>query len=171
MSRNRVLFCVLSCALVFTVKFAFARPTRAATPADSREAKTADEQAVLKLNMECNDAELRADLAVMDKCEIENFTHTHSDGRVENKTEYIKGIGSGDHHFLMLEWSEAHVRTYGDSAIVDGQMHLRANNLGKLADYKLAVMTVWIRQKGNWREAAWIAAKMSPNLAEAPQTK
>jgi ketosteroid isomerase-like protein len=167
MSLNRLLLCALCCALVFTARFSFA--TQSGAPA--HDAKAADEQEVLRLNAECNDAELRADLAVMDKCEIDNFTHTHSDGRVENKTEYIKGIGSGDHHFLMLEWSEAHVRSWGDSAIVDGQMHLRANNLGKLADYKLAVMTVWVKQQGKWREAAWIAAKMSPNMAETPVAK
>jgi ketosteroid isomerase-like protein len=153
MSLNGVLACALSCALVFTAKFSYA--------AQSHETKAAADQEVLKLNEECNAAELRADVAAMDRCETEDFTHTHSNGMVEHKVEFIKGVGSGAHKFLTLDWSDVHVRSYGDSAIVEGHQHLRADNLGRIADNQLAVMTIWVKQQGKWREAAWIAALIS----------
>jgi len=152
MSQNRVLLASLSCALVFVAGFLFAgRSSRA------QAAAPAADQEVLKINAECNDAELRGDIAAMDNCETPDFTHTHANGMVEHKAEYLKGVGSGAHKFLALDLSDVHVRTYGDTAIVDEHMHLRADNSGRIADVNNLVMTVWTRQQGKWREAAWIA--------------
>jgi ketosteroid isomerase-like protein len=150
MSHHRVLLC----ALVLAFGFAFAGRSFAATPAG--DAKAADQE-VLKINAECNDAELRGDVAAMDACETSDFTHTHANGMVEHKAEYLQGVGSGAHKFLALDLSEVHVRTYGDTAIVEEHMHLRANNSGRIADVHNLVMTVWTKQQGKWHEAAWIA--------------
>jgi hypothetical protein len=126
----------------------------------SVDAKQTDEE-VLKINEECNAAELRADVAAMDACETDDFTHTHANGTVEHKSEYLKGVGSGAHNFLLLNLSEVHVRSYGDSsAIVEGHIHLRANNSGKIADVNNLFMTVWVKVNGKWREAAWIAGRL-----------
>ncbi len=158
MSHNRVLLCALSCALVFLAGFPFAghvSQVLAATP--PADAKAEADQEVLKANAECNDAELRADVAAMGNCETEEVTHTHAHGMVEHKAEYLKGVGSGAHKFLALDLSDVHVRTYGPTAIVDEHMHLRADNGGKIADVNNLVMTVWTKQQGKWHEAAWIA--------------
>jgi len=120
------------------------------------------------MNAECNDAELRADVAAMDRCETDDFTHTHANGMVEYKSGYIQGVGSGTHKFLTLDLSDVHVRSYGASAIVEGHIHLRANNSGKIADVHNLFMTVWVKQQGKkWREAAWIAVGLP---AEKPTT-
>jgi ketosteroid isomerase-like protein len=158
MSLNRVLLCALSCALVFIPEFAFAGESGNAVPAaQSSDAKAEADQEVLKMNAECNAAELRGDVAVMDNCETEDFTHTHANGTVEYKAEYLQGVGSGAHKFLALDLSDVHVRSYGATAIVEGHLHLRANNSGRIADVNNLVMTVWTKQQGKWREAAWIA--------------
>lgn len=158
MSHNRVLLCALSCALVFVAGLPFAgqagRVLAATPPAD---AKADTDQEVLKINAECNDAELRGDVSAMGNCETDDFTHTHANGMVEHKTEYLKGVGSGAHKFLALDLSDVHVRSYGATAIVEEHMHLRADNGGKIADVSNLVMTVWTKQQGKWHEAAWIA--------------
>jgi ketosteroid isomerase-like protein len=168
MSHNRVLLC----ALVFVAGFLFAgsapRPL-AASPAG--DAKAQADQEVLKINAECNDAELRGDVAAMDKCETPDFTHTHANGMVEHKAEYLKGVGSGAHKFLALDLSDVHVRSYGDTAIVDEHMHLRADNSGRIADVQNLVMTVWTRQQGKWREAAWIAVGLPGSRPPASESK
>jgi ketosteroid isomerase-like protein len=174
MSLNRAFLCALGLVFLFTARLSLAGPSTDAVPAPSarsRKGTTATEQEVLKRNEECNAAELRADVAAMDRCETEDFTHTHSNGLVENKIGFIKGVGSGAHKFLTLDWSDVHVRTYGDSAIVEGHQHLRADNLGRIADNQLAVMTVWVKQQGKWREAAWIAALISRAQPAVAQNK
>ena len=158
MSENCVLLRALTYSLVFVVAFPFnGRASRAlaATPAD--DAKAEADQEILKINAECNDAELRGDVAAMDNCETPDFTHTHANGMVEHKAEYLKGVGSGAHKFLALDLSDVHVRSYGTTAIVEEHIHLRADNSGRIADVNNLVMTVWTKQEGKWREAAWIA--------------
>jgi ketosteroid isomerase-like protein len=159
MTFNRLLLCVVSCSLLLV------------TPglASAQSKKEATDKEVLKRNEECNTAELNADIKAIDDCETADFTHTHASGQVEYKEGYLKGIGSGDHHFLLLDISDVHVRSYGDSAIVEGHMHLRANNLGKIADVQNIFMTVWVKQQGKWRESAWIAVgapKNNPAVSE-----
>lgn len=160
MRVNRVLLCALGCALVAATGFSFAGPAAralAASRPDDVKTKAGADQEVLKINAECNAAELRADVPAMDACETEDFTHTHANGMVEHKAEFLKGVGSGAHKFLALDLSEVHVRSYGSTAIVDEQMHLRADNSGRIADVHNLVMTVWTKQQGKWREAAWFA--------------
>ena len=161
MTMNRSLLCVASCALLLFV------PRPAAS--QSNAAKNATDEAVLKRNEECNAAELRADIKAMDDCETADFTHTHASGQIEEKAGYLQGVGSGAHKFLTLDISDLHVHSYGDSAIVEGHMHLRADNLGKIADVQNIFMTVWVKQQGKWRESAWIAVgapKSNPAVSE-----
>ena len=173
MSQKRVLLCAFSCALVvLAAGFPFAgqagRALAAMPPAD---AKADADQEVLKVNAECNDAELRGDVSAMGNCETEDFTHTHANGMVEHKAEYLKGVGSGAHKFLALDLSDVHVRSYGATAIVDEHMHLRADNSGKIADVNNLVMTVWTKQQGKWREAAWIAVGLPGSRPGAAESK
>jgi ketosteroid isomerase-like protein len=150
MTLNRFLLCLAACSLLLV----FA-PRPAAAQSDAK--REATNQEVLKRNQECNDAELHADIKAMDDCETADFTHTHANGEIEYKKGYLEGVGSGAHHFLTLDLSDVHVRSYGDSAIVEQHIHLRANNLGKIADVHNVLMTVWVKQGGKWKEAAWIA--------------
>ena len=170
MRLNRVLLSAFGCAFVFATGFSFAgRAARAASRPD--DAKAGADQEVLKINAQCNDAELRADVPAMDACETDDFTHTHANGMVEHKAEFLKGVGSGAHKFLALDLSEVHVRSYGATAIVEEHMHLRANNSGNIADVHNLVMTVWTKQQGKWREAAWIAVGLPGSRPGAAESK
>jgi len=123
---------------------------------------------VLKINEECNTAELKGDVATMDSCETEDFTHIHESGMVEHKAEYLKGVGSGAHKFVALDLSDVHVRSYGTTAIVEEHMHLRADMSSKINDVNHLVITVWTKQQGKWREAAWIALGLPGSQPGAP---
>jgi hypothetical protein len=158
-----VVLYVFSCAVVFGSWFArdSGSTVLAAQAGDAKV--TAADQEVLKMNEECNAAELRGDVAAMNKCETDDFTHTHSTGIVEHKAEYLEGVRSGAHKFLTLDLSDVHVRSYGAAAIVEGHMHHRANNnfSTKISDLNFVFMTFWVKQQGEWREAAWIVVPRS----------
>ena len=161
MSLNRALLCAVSGVLVFIPGFSSGRKSGDAVPAaQSGDAEAGADQELLKINAECNAAELRGDVALMHNCETEDFTNIHANGTVEHKAAYLKGVGSGAHKFLALDLSDVHVRSYGAAAIVEGHLHLRANNNGKIADVDNLFMTVWTKQRGEWREAAWIAVRL-----------
>jgi ketosteroid isomerase-like protein len=90
---------------------------------------------------------------------------------VEHKAEYLKGVGSDAHKFLALDLSGVQVRSYGDTAIVEEHMHLRADNSGRIADVNNLVMTVWTKLQGKWREAAWIAVGLPGSRPAASEPK
>jgi hypothetical protein len=69
--------------------------------AQSTDVKEADQE-VLKMNEECNAAELRGDVAAMDSFETDDFTHTQANGTVEHKAEYLNGVGSAHTNFYCL---------------------------------------------------------------------
>jgi ketosteroid isomerase-like protein len=172
MRLNRALLSAFGCAFVFATGFSFVgRAVRALAASGPDDAKAGADQEVLKINAQCNDAELRADVPAMDACETDDFTHTHANGMVEHKAEFLKGVGSGAHKFLALDLSEVHVRSYGATAIVEEHMHLRANNSGNIADVHNLVMTVWTKQQGKWREAAWIAVGLPGSRPGAAESK
>lgn len=168
MSLRRVWRGLTFCALLLgTSQLLAAHPAGAAPRAQSTGTDSKTNKEVLEADAECNAAELRADVAAMDACETDDFTHTHASGQVEHKAEYLKGVGSGAHKFLTLDLSDLHVRSYGDSAIVEGHIHLRADNSGKIADVNNELMTVWVKEKGKWREAAWFAVGLPQSRAAA----
>ncbi len=112
MRLNRVLLFAFGFAFVFATGFSFAgRAVRTLAASLPDDAKAGADQEVLKINAQCNDAELRADVPAMDACETDDFTHTHANGMVEHKAEFLKGVGSGAHKFLALDLSEVHVRS------------------------------------------------------------
>lgn len=170
-SANRILPYALVCALSLVAGLLFSGRAVRVFAAPDADSKADANQEVLKINEECNAAELRADIGAMDACETDDFTHTHANGMVEHKAEFLKGVGSGEHHFLALDLSDVHVRTYGSTAIVDEHMHLRANNSGRIADVHNLVMTVWTKQQGKWREAAWMAVGLPGSHGTAPENK
>jgi hypothetical protein len=170
MSLNRILLVVASCALVFACAVLVSGLTGTAAPAAGSDTKT--DQEVLKVDAECNAAELRGDIKAMDACETDDFTHTHANGEVEYKPGYLKGVGSGEHKFLTLDKTDIHVRSYnGTSAIVESKIHLRADNSGRIADVHNQLMTVWVKQQGKWREAAWFAVGLRNPAAQASEKK
>jgi ketosteroid isomerase-like protein len=162
MSLRRIMLCAVCCLLIFAAKFSISAASSKAAPA-APDSDKAVIQEILKMHDICQAGELKPDKAVMDKCETDDFTHVHSNGMVEYKPGYIEGVVSGAHHFTKLDWSEVHVRTYGDTALLDGHEHLMANNKGSLADDYLAVLIVWVKQGGQWRQASWIAARLKDN--------
>lgn len=158
MSNDRVLLRAFGFALLFIAVSFFTLPSaRLVAVPRPADAKADANQEVLKMNEECNAAELKPDVAKMESCETDDFEHIHANGMIEHKAEFIKGVGSGAHKFLALDLSDVHVRSYGTTAIVEEHMHLRADNSGKIADVNNIVMTVWTKQQGQWREAAWMA--------------
>lgn len=172
MSLRRVWRGFAFCAVLLGINLLFgARPGRTAPRPESSGSDSKVNEEVLRVNAECNAAELRGDVAAMDACETDDFTHTHASGQVEHKAEYLKGVGSGAHKFLTLDLSDLHVRSYGDSAIVEGHIHLRADNSGKIADVNNELMTVWVKEKGKWREAAWFAVGLPKTGAAATESK
>src|SRR5690348_9029199 len=100
MSRTRVPVVFMG---LFLGALAVASVAGGGTRAFAADEKSDTDQAVLKMNAQCNEAELRADIAGMEACETDDFMHIHANGMVEHKAGFLKGIASGAHKFLALD--------------------------------------------------------------------
>lgn len=121
------------------------------TPVAVRE-KDAEQQ-FRKLTEEVVSAEVSGDLSAMDRFFADDYVHTHSSGWVENKAEFMGLYKSGKRKYNAADISQVQVHFFDTSAVVTGREHINELN----GDHHYQFLCVWVRQKGTWRLAAWVA--------------
>jgi uncharacterized protein (TIGR02246 family) len=104
-------------------------------------------------------AQLADDAGALEQMVTDDFTVIGPRGFILGKREWLAGYKSGDLKFESLDWSEAKVRTYGDSAIVTGRDKQRVSYQGQPQAMDLRATLVFVRQRDEWRLAA---AQFSP---------
>jgi hypothetical protein len=109
-------------------------------------------------------AEVRGDLAEMDRLFTDDYVHTHSSGWIENKSEFMGLYRSGKRKYNAADISDVQVRFYGTSAVVNGREHINELN----GDHHYLFLCVWVQQQGRWRVAAWVANPVPKNPGTPP---
>lgn len=85
----------------------------------------------------------------------EEFTYTHSTGRVDTRDSYLAAFGT-NYRFLTVEQSDVSVRQYGDAAVLAGNLDtLLVPKHGEQRLSRLRFMSVWARQDGAWKLIAF----------------
>ena len=127
---------------------------------ESGKAGTAEQQ-VIKLNEQLMAAEVQPDVALVDNILADDYTHTHANGIVQTKQEFMEGLKTGSHGYALLDLSEVHARTYATTVIVEGHVHIKGTNMGKqTAEGHNLFSEVWVQQGGKWRLAAWLTLRL-----------
>ena len=112
------------------------------------------EQQILKMTEEVLAAEVREDSAAMERFFTENYTHTHSVGRVESKAQFIAAFKPGTHKYVSADISQTQVRFFGTSAIISGSERIGVAD----GDHHYVFSAFWVQEQGKWRMAAWITS-------------
>ena len=118
--------------------------------------KQAVEQAVEKLRQ----AMLSGDRASLEAIATEDLTYGHSTGRVESKKEFVEAFATGVSDFKTIELTEQTVTIAGNTAIVRHKLFGETNDKGVPGSAKIAILTVWLKQKGDWKLLARQAVKI-----------
>ena len=107
---------------------------------------------------------LRKAMLAGDKSALENLTagelsYGHSSGRIENRAEFIEALTSGKSGFSAIELSDQTINVVDNIALV---RHVFAGSSRKAhgEKLKLAILTVWLQQQGQWKMVARQAAKL-----------
>jgi ketosteroid isomerase-like protein len=114
---------------------------------------SADEKAVAK-NLEAFRAAQAAKngeaLASMVAPEL---SYSHSNARVENKEEFLKGATNPATRTLLLEYKDPSIRVVGDVAIVRFTWKSESETVadGKKSATDLHILMMWQKQKGEWK--------------------
>ena len=126
-------------------------------------ADSADEGAVRQSVEQLRTAWLKQDKAKLDALTLPQLSYSHSDARLQDKTQFIDGVIGRKGSVKSLEFPEMTVQVVGDAAIVRHLWVSETELDGKITHTKIGVMQVWQKQNGGWK----LLARASFKLPEA----
>ena len=81
----------------------------------------------------------------------DKLTYGHSDGRVQNRAEFIDALMTKKSSFSAITLSDQTVSIVGDLAVVRHQFAADAISGGKAVQPRIRILQVWQKQDGKWR--------------------
>ena len=85
----------------------------------------------------------------------DDLVYTHSSAAVDDKASYLDAIRSGRTRYHSIERAAERVRTYGDTALVDGTAQIEVDVDGKHKSLRLRFLDAWTRTPQGWKFVAW----------------
>ena len=70
-------------------------------------------------------AEVQPDVAFVDSILADDYSHTHANGIVQSKAEFMQGLKSASHGYALLDLTDVHARAYDATVVVAGTSTLR----------------------------------------------
>ena len=91
-----------------------------------------------------------------DKTSLENIasdalSYGHSSGKIQNKTEFVEAIVSGQSDFVTINLTDQTISVKNQTAIVRHKLSAQINDGGKPGNVSLGIMLVWVKEKGAWK--------------------
>ncbi|MFC0183464.1 protein of unknown function [Pseudarcicella hirudinis] len=100
------------------------------------------------------------DKAVLENLASDLLTYGHSGGKVEDKASFVDTFVTGKSDFKSIEISEQTIQVVGSTAIVRHKFAGETFDKGVSGTVKLAILTVWMKEKGQWKLLARQAVKI-----------
>src|SRR4051794_2083340 len=125
-------------------------------------AESGDDAAVKKAVEEMRTAYIKQDKAQLEALTLPQLTYSHSDGRIQNKAEFIQGVMDRKATVKSLEYPDLTIHVAGDTAIVRHLWVSDTEQDGKTTNTKIGVMQVYKKQDGGWK----LLARSSYRLPE-----
>jgi ketosteroid isomerase-like protein len=123
-------------------------------------AEGGDEAAVKQAVEEMRTAYLKKDKAKLEAMTAPQLTYSHSDGRIQDKAEFIKGVMDRKGNVKSLEYPDLKIHVAGDVAIARHLWVSETEADGKTTNTKIGVMQVWQKQNGGWKLLARSSYKL-----------
>jgi hypothetical protein len=114
-------------------------------------AESADETAVAQAVEALRKAIFSQEKPQLEALCAEQLSYGHSDGRVENKAQFINGVMTRKASLKSLTLSEHTIAIVGADAIARHTWASESETDGKLTSTKIGVLQVWQKQGGAWK--------------------
>jgi ketosteroid isomerase-like protein len=123
-------------------------------------AQSKDEQAVAAAVESLRKAMIDGDSVMLDKLTDKELTYGHSSAQVQSKAAFIHAFTSGQSDFVSIDLTAQTIQLYGNTAVVRHTFNAATNDGGRPGTAKISVMTVWQKQKNDWKLIARQAVKL-----------
>ena len=135
----------------FAVASAFALGASGLLLKGSASAQAGDEAAVAQTIEILRKAQLEADKAKLEQVTAAQVSYGHSDGRVENKEQFINGVMTRKQVVKSLTFPELKLAVVGNAAIAR-HIYLGESKLdGKQTTTRIGALQLWQKQDGGWK--------------------
>jgi ketosteroid isomerase-like protein len=94
---------------------------------------------------------LDADKAQLQRLVADQVTYGHSDGRVQNKGEFIDGVMTRKAVVKSITFPERKVAVVGDAAIARHLYESESETDGKPMSVRIGALQIWQKQDGSWK--------------------
>jgi ketosteroid isomerase-like protein len=108
------------------------------------------------------EAQVKADVATLEKLLAPELTYVHSSGVLDSKDGYIGAIKSGKTKYKAIVPEEVTARTFGDVTIVNGKAAVDLLSDGKDVHLLLRYTDVWVKRDGKWQMVSWHSTRLNP---------
>jgi ketosteroid isomerase-like protein len=140
---NRMIIAIGVAILVFAV----GAPSQ--TPAEARTGTA--EQELLSLMQDWMNAEVKADMAFLERFITEDCVITDPVGAVWTKAQFLAGLESGEGAVISFALDNMKARIYGEAAVVNGRMTARQTFKGQDISGQYQCTDVFIKKEGRWQ--------------------
>ncbi len=101
------------------------------------------------------------DTETLDRILAEDFIFTDPEGNLLTKAEWIADITSGDLTFESIHIDDLLVRMYGDAAVVNGRVTVKAQSKEGGFNGQNCYTDMYVKQGGRWQAVAEQATLLS----------
>ncbi|MFC0410204.1 nuclear transport factor 2 family protein [Roseomonas elaeocarpi] len=99
-------------------------------------------------------AMVAADTDALDRLLHEDLLFGHTDGHVDSKGTYLAKFRAGAVRYFDADHRIEAVRVFGDAALVNYRLAMRAELASGSRQLNVAALTVWALEQGQWRMVA-----------------
>jgi ketosteroid isomerase-like protein len=110
-----------------------------------------DERELAQLVKDLNVANVKADVAFLERVLHEDYTHHRPRGTVENRAQYLENRKARRVEFESLVADEIRARVYGDTAVVTGRSTAKGKDPQGVMDEQRRWTRVFVRRDGRWQ--------------------
>ncbi|MCX6218003.1 nuclear transport factor 2 family protein [Spirosoma sp.] len=123
-------------------------------------AQSKDQAAVTQAVSQLRTLMIDPDKAKLEALATDELSYGHSNGKLEDKKEFIEALLNGSSDFKTIDLTDQTVTVVDNTAFVRHKLMAETANDGKPGTAKLSVLLVWVKQKGNWKLLARQAVKI-----------
>jgi hypothetical protein len=121
-------------------------------------------ETVLRIDTSRLAAMTASDGGALSRVFSDEIVFIHSDGRSENKADYIKNMTAGDTAYADVRTSDLQARQIaGDVVVLAGAQQMRKKLGQEWSEIMLRFMSVWRNEGGTWRMVAWQSLRPAGN--------
>ena len=121
-----------------------------------------DQKAVLAIDQERTDAQIKQDAAALDRLLGDDLTYVHASGLVQGKAEFIADLKSSKRVYKKVINSDVNVRLLQDAAVITAKSEISVSFDGKENNLSLQVIEVYARRNGGWQLIAYQSTRLKP---------